>query len=261
MKRTFSILAGALLVGAVILPENATVTIFTFDPNDMLDIWSESPLPVDKPGTSHLKYQQDYPRRVHETWGGTMYNTFGTNTAHTDAESLAIYKAWRASLDTADEGIGSFNIWLRDNQNAWNWGERLVSNPDLMPTATAASGWQYEVMANPWGSGWLVQWWTDDANNRLNLVNDLDDFSFTVDVREISSPGDTFIDGVDIAAGSTWDIWFGSYMDLHNDDPAYNGWQGFEATLPIGEVPEPATLALFGFGLAGLGYMRRRRTA
>ncbi len=26
-----------------------------------------------------------------------------------------------------------------------------------------------------------------------------------------------------------------------------------------GKIPEPATLAIFGMGLAGLGYMRRRR--
>ncbi|RMH04979.1 MAG: hypothetical protein D6704_10195 [Nitrospirae bacterium] len=123
---------------------------------------------------------------MHESWGSIMYNTFGTTDPggtdgsslpnDTDANRLQAYLDWRASLDTPDEGIAWFNIWLRDNVNAWNWGERLVSNPDYMPTATAASGWQVEVVANPWGL-----------------------FSFTTeDARQISAPGQTYADGTDI---------------------------------------------------------------
>ena len=35
----------------------------------------------------------------------------------------------------------------------------------------------------------------------------------------------------------------------------------FSSTEPDPEIPEPATLSLFGLGLAGRGYMRRRRAA
>jgi len=37
-------------------------------------------------------------------------------------------------------------------------------------------------------------------------------------------------------------------------------WTFIDNYQPIGSVPEPATLALLGIGLAGLGFGRRKRT-
>jgi len=263
MKRLMimCLVAGVIVTWSGIL--RADVVTFKFDPDDLIGLYSTTPLPVSNPtGTSHLKYEQDNPRRVHETWGGTMYNTFGSTTGgETDQQSQDAYIAWRNSLDTPDEGVAWFNIWLRDNANAWNWGERLVSNPDVKPTATAASGWEVSVDPNPWGSGWLAEWWTNDADQRINLVNNLDEFSFTVDVREISAAGQTYADGTDIALGTQWDIWFGSYTGIYNDDSPYADWQstgGYEGTLELQAVPVPGAVLLGILGLGAVGVKLRK---
>lgn len=256
--------AAAVLALGLAGGAEARLLTFQFDPDDLVRNYSTSPLPVSEAGGVLQKFEQADPRRVHETFGSVMYNTFGSTNLfpETDAGSQGQYLAWRNSLDQAHEGIASFNIWLAGDAlgfDPWSWGERLVSNPDAVPTATAASGWNVEVLELVPGSGlgWIVLWWTELDDNRINLVNDLDPFSFTIDVREISNASDPYAAGTNPSDG-THRIWFGS-SDIWNDDPLYENWQGFEASMNVTGIPTPPALALMAAGLLGLCTVVRRR--
>lgn len=96
------------------------------------------------------------------------------------------------------------------------------------------------------GGGWIYTFsdlhWTDDPDAGLGGVEITSSTLIGFDLSDISFSEHEVI--IDLTATDGW------------GGLSSNG--GFTLTLSH-DVPEPATLAIFGIGLAGLGFARRRR--
>lgn len=258
---------------------SASAVSFVFDPNDLLDLYPATAGNVGD--TSTYKAVQPNARRIHQSWASTFYETFYNPAApHTQPNDYNTYMNWRASLGSG-EGISCFNIWLLDNPAARSWGESVVWNPlGPAPTATADSGglWNVQVINNPWGAGYLAEWWTDNSAYYLRPGG--------TDIGEFGFSGTAYWDnnqnGYDpsdpmVQVGEYARIWFGcwngDYSDysIHfdssgfgNRSPNYgtfaaNDNSGWEGVLDVPAVPEPATMLLLGSGLIGLAGLGRKR--
>jgi hypothetical protein len=177
------------------------------------------------------------------------------------ADQRTLVDNWVAGLGT-NEGICKFNIWLAGEPNAPQWGETLISSGTVKPTGWAPTGWTAEVIGNPWPHGengkWLVQWSTSDHTKYIRPGNSAGEFGFT------------FEPGITVTYGQNYTIWFGGWNYGYDASLIFDSFRGgfpsqfveagpgsgFDATLSLTAIPEPATVALLALGAFAL---RRRR--
>jgi hypothetical protein len=191
--------------------------------------------------------------RLHQTWGGNMYNSWQSSTRATVDD-------FKAGLG-AGEGIGCFNIWLADQANAPLWGETLISSGSVKPTGYAPTGWTAEVVGNPWPAGgngyWLVQWYTTNPDLYIRPGNNVGDFGFSFSPTTAVTAGENYtlwFGGSNYGTGSTAQdsqaLYFDNFGGTNGFASQYvSAWgSGFEATLNLTAIPEPTTMLLLGLG-------------
>lgn len=286
MKSVFTICFVPIMILAVSGAARADILTFTFDPDDLIQLYPSS---AGSDTDGERKVDQLNARRAHQPWAKNMYETFyNPASPQPQPTSYNTYMNWRDGLG-AGEGISAFNIWLQDNPRARSWGEEIVWNPDgSAPTGTAdaAGKWDVEVIPNPWGSGWLVQWSTDDPANYINTISDIGEFSFSGTAYWDSNMNSYDSTDPEVQLGDVVRIWFGAVnwtesdgeggwiqeWSVHFDDQGwgsrdsiYGPWSagyidtegygsGYEGVLDIAAVPVPGAvlLGLLGMVVAGV---------
>lgn len=181
-------------------------------------------------------------------------NTYGDNDIAGGTSNIAIDYLTRSGVD---------NSILLNNLDFWNNGYG-----DLSKVAFSVYNGSYaEIVLKP-EVGWAVNlisfdmagWFETDRSSGIFINYDATSLNLSTTVAGSGPSHSSFAPNVTYGGDVT--IRWGADWNVGIDNISFRQIQcgpNVAGCVP-GQVPEPASLALLGIGLASLGFMRRRRT-
>ena len=281
--RYLGILAAISLILAVTGTAGAITLVF--DANDIFNYAMSDDTRLNQQGTARL---------IENTNSGRYYKTYGEvasprdtgATPAQDLQSVANILGWTGA-EYGYQGLSHIQLWLRNDTNVRNWGEKVVQvayQGSLTASVNGEYDWTAQVAEDPWDADGdnppyvpgtdqygIVNFNTElggaghqnaispNFNPADQLWSVTGDFYIDENTNGLYDAGDTAL-----VVGQQYTIWFAANLNNWHcvDDYGNDTWGSplVQGTILATAVPEPVTMAGLALGIGSLAtYLRKRK--